>query len=297
MYEILELLYDYSMSDKRLDRAFIDRVLDYYWNGLKGYMESVKYGSTNQTIDDPNMYIPAGYSYLRKRIVIDEEEIEKAFPMRMLSFQMLRFDNFSRILAYNVELLLTLLHEIDHALQYKKGTENPESFEGSLLQLCFYPEMEIWGRNELRRYVYLRFKFIHNTNLGKMHNDFSKKFNIEFGMDTPYERLARIDSGKQVLGLLDMFDADIKKIPVVKNYFKSQLLNFYMQGYDKTKEITSPIKRYLEGIRNLGYSKLNKLASNVENRFDEITVVDDKIKYGLDVTDAEISEFKRRILK
>lgn len=285
------------MNNQRLDRDFIDRVLDYYWNGLKGYMESVKYGSTNLKTDYPNMYIPAGYSYLRKRIVIDEQEIEKAFPLRMLSFQMLHFDEFSRIMAYNVELLLTLLHEIDHALQYKKGTENLESFEGSLLNLCFYPEIEIWGRNELRRYIHLRFKFMRYTNLGKMHHDFSKKFNIAFGMDSPYERLARIDSGKQVLGLLDMFDADIKKIPTVKNYFKYQLLNYYIQGYDKTKEGQSPTKRYIEGIKNLGYSKLNKLASNVENRFDEITIVDDKIKYGLDVTDNEMSEFKRRILK
>ena len=297
MYEILELLYDYSMRDKRLDRAFIDRVLEYYWNGLKGYLESIKFESIKQDVKDPNLYIPAAYAFLTKQIVIDEKAIEEAFPYRMLNLQMLHFEGFDRIFAYNVELLRTLLHEIDHAVQFKKGSENIESFEGSLMNLCFYPEIEMFGRSELRKYIYLFFDFMKYSNLGRMYKDLSEKYNHLFGRSSPFERLAHIDSNKQVIGLLEMFNADIKKIPKVLKYYKYELLDFYMQGYDKTQEDQAPTVRYIHGIRDLGYRKLNKVAASVENRFDEITIVDDKIKYGLDVTDKEMSEFKRRILK
>ena len=155
----------------------------------------------------------------------------------------------------------------------------------------------MWGRGDLRSYLYLRFKLMRHTTLGKMHHDFSGKLNDSFDRSSPYERLAEIDSGKQVLGLLEMFNADIKKIPRVLNYYRHRLMDFYTQGYDKTKEVPAPTMRYLEETKNLEYKKLNKLVTNIENRLDEITIVDDKIKYGLEVTDKEMSEFKRIILK
>lgn len=293
MFDLLELLFDYSASYRRVDRNFIEHVLSFYWNGLKKYLEHVNYGDVEQNESDPNTFDPMAYSFYEKTIVIDEKVIDENFPKVMYSFQMRGMDEFSRILSYNVEQLYSLLHEIDHSLQYKKGIENVDTFEGLLMYICFYPEIELIGKPNLKNLLLLGINRSKLVPMLKSLNELKGKFSRA----VPYERLADINSLKQTVGLLEVFDAEIKKIPEVLSFYKRVLFNKYQVGYDKNQENSAPLLRYVEEVKKLNYAELNKVIKELEGKYAEITTVDDRAKFGLNVTSQDFADLKRRVLK
>lgn len=295
MFDLLELLFDYSINHKRVDSDFFDHVLSFYWNGLKNYLEHVSYASIefNKKKSDSNMYSPMGYSFYRKTLVIDDKVINANFFKEMLYFQRLGFGEFSRIFCYNVKLLYSLLHEIDHSTQYKKGIEDKDSFEGLLLNLCFYPEMTIQGKVSFIDILLRRYSLSKLLPIAKDLKD----VNISFFRDVPYERLAEIDSCKQIVGLLEVFNTELKKIPDELNYFKRLLFKEYQVGYNNSQKESAPLIRYIEEIKKLNYAELNKIINDLESKYSEITVVDDRARFGLDITSKEFNDLKKRVLR
>lgn len=290
MYDLLELLYSYSANERIADRDFIDHVLSYYWVGLKGYLERLSFKKINQDELPKNIFSPMAYSFYEKAIIIDEDIIKQNFVNVMLRYQTYGLDQFSRVLAYNADTLFSLLHEIDHAVQHKKSVENNGSFESLLLRLCFYPEIEFLTRANLTK---LKIYFTHSNLVDMVHTFIA--INKKFDHTAPYERLTQIDSAKQILGLLEVFNADVKNIPDVLKVYKDNLLTQYKMGYEKKN--AAPLISYIEEIKKLNYKELNSIIKKLEDRFNEIETVDDKIRFGLSVTEREFDGLKRRTLR
>lgn len=291
MYDLLDLLYDYSAKERIVDHNFFDKILDYYWNGLKEYLNCLSFEKIKQDRVSKDAYAPMAYSFYDKKIYIDEEIIKENFINEMIRFQRLGIDTSLRIFAYNSLILYFLLHELDHPTQYKKAVENNGTFESTLLNLCFYPEIEILAKPK----TFSRLKeYFGITNLYAITPSFIKT-NHSFDRVVPYERLAQIDSAKQILGLLEVFDADIAKIPDVLRFFKGNLFTQYLVGYDKPGD--APLISYLNEIKKLNCKELNKPIAKIESRLDELQTVDEKVRFGLNVTPNEFSELKRRTLR
>lgn len=289
MYEILEMLYDYSVSYRKADREFFERVLSLYWDGLKGYLEHVRYVDIKQKSTDPSVYSSMAYAFYTKEIDIDEKIMEETFVRSMLSFQMMGLDIFDMFLSYNACHLIYLLHEIGHANLYKKAFLNDGSFESELFHLCYYPEIKL-SSNSLLKLPVLNSSFI------KIFDEIDK-VDATFDHSSPDERIVQIDSTKQVFGLLEVFNEDIKKIPQVLEFFRTKTFEQYMVGYDKNNLGDGPLVRYINELKKIDSRKFNKMIANLEGRFGEITTVDDKVKYGLNVSRQEINDLKRRVLK
>lgn len=295
MYDLMELLYNYSASGKKTDRDFIENVMSFYKGFSKDYLKSVKYDHIDQNLGDPNKYCPMEYSYFDKEITIDEEIINDNFINMMRIFQIQGYSQFDSFMIYNSKILYYLLHEIDHSLQYKKAFENDDSFESSLLNLCFYPTIDIMEKSTLSLIFLAASKKLFNYSpTSKMMNSLMV-LNNNFDRDVPYERLAQIDAIKQVLGLLEVFNTFAKDIPAVVSHFKKLSYMQYMVGYNQG--LVAPLVRYIDAVKNLQVPKLTKLACNLESRFGELEMVDDRMKFGLDVSKRERENFKRRVLK
>lgn len=170
MFDILDLLLEYSLDLKPLDRNFYEHVLSYYWAGTKGYLEKISYKPIKNNTVDANVYVPMAYSFYLKEIVIDEEAIKNSFINRMINYQMHGFDRFTSFLAFNSELLYDLLHEIDHSVQFKKGAARDNNFENLLFHLCFYGDIEMLGRGELKDFSLRIFRFLRILSCGKFIN-------------------------------------------------------------------------------------------------------------------------------
>lgn len=291
MYDLLGLLYDYSVRGRIADREFLDHVLSFYWSGLKGYLEHLSFEKIKQDNLSENLYCPMAYSFYEKSILVDEDIIKQNFPNVMLSFQSFGLDQLSSILAYNSRILAELLHEIDHSVQHKKGVEKKDTLEGKLLNLCFYPEIELLAQPTWRSKLINIFYPSHFVDILRS----LKNVNDSFGRVAPFERLAQINSIKQVLGLLEVLDVDIKKIPDVLKWFKTFLLNQCFVGYENKDSV--PLLSYLEEVKKLNYKELNKIICELENHFAEIDTVDDKVKYGLSISSSEFSSLAKRILR
>lgn len=293
MFDILELLVDYSLNYKQLDRNFFDHVLSYYWNGSKNFLEKVTYRPIKENGNYEDIFVPMGYLFYSKEIIIDEQAIQKGFINRMLKFQMLGFDSFNSMLGFNSELLYDLLHEIDHSEQFRMGISRDKNFENLLYHLCFYGTIEILARGDLRRFIYMNTTLGNNTSLWDIFKSLGD-VNTKFNRLVPYERIGQITASKKVLGLLEVLNADMKKIPDLLEYYKHFVYDQYILGYDESK---APLIAYLDAVKELDKPKLNRIVSELEKKIVTLDTVDDRFKYGLPVSNSEKADFKRRMLK
>ena len=287
MNNILDLVYDYSKNFRILDLFAIDKIMSILLQ--ENELDTI----SCELISDNNIFLShkeLGYfannticlyiNNLRKKVLKDKHilfEKEKNLPL------------FQYILRQNLEILHTLFHEVEHAIQDKILSENNDKdlerkllriekhfIDNALNQITFYDTIEM-----IERYI---------PGLIEYHKDMKiYKTNYDISI---MERLADANSLTKIKNMLEQIKKEIPELYELEDDVKLQYL---MKSYKilnkkhKNKEIIiSPTEEF---IKNLGYiNSLNKL--NIGN-----LTYDDRFKYGLQITKEEYENNTTRLKK
>lgn len=193
--ELRRLIWNVSSKGKLLDDKEILKVVNIVIQekSLKEYLKEIKF----LELRNNNAY----YHPVNKLLIIDEQGMRNNINLR---FSDVGFRPVQKVKLYhNLMIVQTLLHEIEHMEQYRKVKLKSCDYESQLLDLCYSATLyyEQHYRTE------------------KIFDSISKdavlsylKFEHDYYIEDPRERLAQIRSHQQILQLIRSFykiDSDI----------------------------------------------------------------------------------------
>lgn len=200
MEKLLSLIYNYSINDKLIDEEYIEKFIDVVINSKL----LDKYVCDLQILSSENDKLPevcvSAYNLTDKTIYVDFNNINK-YLQEADRYQAL-FNEDEQTFYKNSIFSQTILHELEHANQYKI-MDNEESLEAKILNLSKHnlKDSEI---NELEKNGY-SIKDI-TIYIIKRQIVYSK-----FYLKSPLERLAEIKSYQEMIILL----SNIKKLYLI----------------------------------------------------------------------------------
>jgi len=277
MEKILELLTKYSANGKMVDKDFIEETVSILTRlkDLKTFIEGVEYNYDGEYINCSNEEAVAGYSLFNKKVYVNDELIPNVYHSTLEELDQYECSDFARSIAANGMILSILLHEVEHASQYKRSRGVNDSFENRLLAICFHTDFEklrLNKNNKEASEAFINDRIVDN------------ELKASFSDISPYERLAWIDSMIELIELLLPLEVEVSEII---DSFQGMLDHHYMNGYTGTM---GPTIKYLRKYRNLlingtdeffdeHYHKLFNAANNDD--------IEKRVRLGLSLTRKE----------
>lgn len=262
---ILELVYTYNENNRMIDDEFFVRMFYLFKNGeLKDYLNNLII-IDEKNVDDEKykvytdgfagLFGQAAYDIERNNLVIYSINI-KYSKERIIDE--LKITSNDRVTFYNLLILQTIFHELEHANQ-KKNKLVGNDWESEMLRVTSSSEAE---------------------------TTMSYEYSLE-------ERLAEIKSYEQILEFIK--ESGISN-QIIYDYFYDRLQEIYKSGYHFRDEngylvsedkgvFVSPTQKYVE-LRNCDKEKFLSLIEDVS--FEE------RIKYGLPIDLEEYKEYEKR---
>lgn len=181
-------------------------------------------------------------------------------------------------LTSNLIALIYPLHEIQHMNENYKLTTN--SLESELLKLgtleCIYSLLE---------------KKYGSKRVDKKY----EKFLSDCVDIMPIEKIAEVDAHRMLLKSLDNYPVFYSKYKDSYDYMIYEYFGALIMGYNDNYS-NMPVFDYLLRLQEIGYKvKLEdvKLLSKLNND----TSIEDKLKYGVKVSEEEVESLRQKILK
>ncbi len=240
--KILRLIYDYSVNHKLLDSKFIDKLIEIVITerSLDEFVNNVRF--TNKLDKNDYGVVCAAYNPLNKEIIIDYDSIQVVLENHSY-YEQLFFD-LEQIFYRNLIITQIILHELEHAFQYKQlDNKKDDSIEAKLVKASFVLEQAMKNPKFLNAilkgeissqdiYIYV----MQNRELYKQYY----KFN-------PTERLAEVNSYTTIINTIE----PIKKyIPNLLEFEKASMVEESLKGYKDIDGIgICPTQVYLCGVR------------------------------------------------
>ena len=238
MENILDLLYEYSKRGKNIDKEFMDKVIKIMTTekGLRNFIKRVRFEDlSSYRINHDEANTPMAYDPYAKKILLDSHNIEIfRDEIKKLTLNS-NFSDFEQALSSNSILTQALLHEIEHANQYRKSMIRDENFENLLLGVCCHIDNDFFKESKfsqflmLKRGIYLNPQLYYNLAL-------QQQLNVKFKASNPIERMANIHSTQEINGML----VQINKNDCIENVislFDSLLAGFQLNGYNSNNGI------------------------------------------------------------
>lgn len=249
MDNILDLLVEYSKKRRYVDEPFISKAVEISIEDkdLKDYIKNVSFDIPSSVKMCCNSAVMLYDSYFRK-IIVNKNEL--VYLRNSFKLKNAHFSEFERILSRNAFLLHIVLHEVEHANQFKKSKIDGDNFECLLLAICNHTVNEFFKRSMLEQYLIIKgYEFINP----QLYRDIVLNVQIkkQYDDDHPMERMAQIYSLKDVKSMLEQIPEDISR---VIELFQRLLATSYLSGYNPLAISTSPTERYLEDYKKLGIS-------------------------------------------
>ena len=274
--KIAKLVYDYSMNEKNADLDFLYKIVEYYQEELK----------KNDLIKEIRIEkIKGSYGFYR----IDDNTI---------SVDLKTLKKYTSPIGYNLEIAISMLHELDHARYYNKlFDDNIEKFFSDI-KVCLSVSC---SKN---KYIPNIQKFLvqkYTLYLEKYNQNFYKK-NYYY---CPHERIAFYNSGKSIIEIIMLLqnkitnESDKKYLSNIMhatetfNYFKR------IKGYKKGQIITnSPsFDYYINFYKKIGINDFESIFENsiyyqsyLNNTLQNNYSFEDRVKYGLPLYNDEYNE-------
>ena len=279
--ELLEQVIDTSNKSKLIDKKLIrDIGLDAVERSddlTKSHFNELSFGR----IDEKNA---TGECAIEKgEMVIDYNN----WIIRSLH---INFKNNQDILFYNLDMVRTMIHEVNHLREY--SARDNDDIESILLALSSHTVFELLGRYKLGNRN--RFASI-NKVFSAMDKIYTKLYSI-----IPDERLAEIYAYKEIFESLKSLDGFKEKYDsMLADYYRGLILEYHV-GYKLSNSDYSPTMDYLNRIIELGILR-NKFYSDKIDRLKTLLNeqkglnVEEKMRYGLPVEPGEKKELKKII--
>lgn len=287
MNDILDIVYSYSKKFRLLDDNSIRKILDILID--INDLSSLEY----TIVDKNNLFLAKrelGY-YENDEIVLFSSNLRN----RVKNEKHIIFDDeiklplFQKVLRQNLEILHTIFHEIEHAIQYENMKDfNDNTIEKKLLryEYCFVKNaighvVFYDAIDKLERYIsgtinYYKDKKIYNDN-----------YNLSI-----MERFADYYSLDKIQQLLLPIEKEICKLYELEHFIK---LHFLMkpyiemdQLYTNDDKIYSPTIQFLENLRYY---------DTFDNASIEQLSYEDRFKYGFYLTQEEFDNNLNKLEK
>lgn len=217
-YELAKILYYYTQNGKFADKKFILVCLNIIcdFEQLWDYIKHVEF--------NPNKSIMA-YYFKYKKIAIDPK----------------LFNEYKKInlFEYNTDILLLLLHEIDHAIQHKKAEGSATDLEARLLRASFnfkdFDALNDYAVNSgMSIDVYNHYVKLFIKAYDKLYNCF------------PSERLAIFNSSGNISSIIKTLEPSCQK--ELLNKYNLECFNFLDYDYSFIPfihDLKSPLKKFI----------------------------------------------------
>lgn len=258
---ILELVYTYNESNRIIDDEFFVRMFYIFKNGeLKDYLNNLIIIDEKNMDDEKYKVYTEGFAGLFGQAAYDTERNNLVIYSINIKYSKeriideLKISKNDRVTFYNLLILQTIFHELEHANQKRNKSEGND-----------------WESEMLRA-----------VSSSGPETTMSYEYSLE-------ERLAEIKSYEQVLELMKELGIGNQ---IIYDFFNDRLQEIYRSGYHFRDEngylvsedkgrFVSPTQKYVE-LRNCDKEKYLSLIEGVS--FEE------RIKYGLPV---DLEEYKK----
>ena len=277
MENILDIIYDYSKKYKLLDEDAFNKIMDELFkiNNLEEY--SFEIGSTK------NPFFRDLGDLIGKDIFIFPKNIKNRINSnryRIDSPLEETLPTFEKFLRMNTEMLLTCTHEVEHAIQDKAMRENnDDTLEKKLIRIedsyLRNTEGKLVFMNPIEKILllipsYFEFK--------KLELAYERNYDISL-----MERLANLNSYEKIRDMLKQIKSELTTLPTLMD----QVI------------LTTQMETYIDkwGPTLLFFDKLF-LYNDKTAQYESLDFpYEDRIKYGLNLTDEEFLDNNEKMLK
>ena len=115
--KIFNLVYDYAINDKLADESFIEQIILIVTDSrnLGDYVKNIEF--SDEIKQDKNVVECARYANILQKITINLESTKIVIEDRLLHKK--PYEKFEENLFQNLIIVQFILHELEHAYQYK----------------------------------------------------------------------------------------------------------------------------------------------------------------------------------
>lgn len=283
--EILKLINNYAKKEKEADLMFIKKLIEIVITKrrLGSYVKQVRVINKFETEED-SAIVCAEYNPYSTEIIVHYPNIKVI--LETMDYYIDLFNQTERTMFKNLLITQYLLHELEHASQFKQSDDVLDrSIEAKLV-----------------RPNYIVGKYIRDIDFAKelLNNDISSerfdkyikimdKLNKEYYRFNPIERLAQVRSFQTILNILEPIK---ETVPNLYEFNGASLVEEMIKGYDDAlKQNKCPTEIYLNSIKRKDVWKdldfydddREKLLENVNNTYSKTK----RLILGLPITQDE----------
>lgn len=292
--DILKLIYDYSINDELVDVKYIYQLISLVISKrqLGNYVKKVR--MINKFIKDDESLTCAQYDQYNSEIIIYYANMQVA--AETLSEYYHLFNDLEKTMFKNLVITQYILHELEHALQYKQiMTSKNETLEIKLIRPSFTLGSAANNKSLIELFKKNNISLESYENYLKENEMLYKKY-YEFD---PIERLAQVNSYKT---LSNSLKAIKDTVPNLYEFNKAVILEEMLKGYQESwKQATCPTELYLYGTGNKNIWKSldfydrnsDKLIENVKEKYD----LSKRLTLGLPITLSEYANKSKALRK
>lgn len=250
MENILKIIYDKTNNNEIINLKDIEKILELLVINkcLNDYILNINV----QHIRSNNL---ASYSTFTKEITIYVRMIEQM--VSDIDFAILGASDFEKLFFKNISILQVLLHEVEHACQYKSAYHE-NNLEALIIRMSYLVD-----------------------------NGYDEKL-YEY---CPEERLAEIKSFNELNNSVECLDT--KRLIVLSKVLKTESLKRLLRGYHYADGyVNVPIVDYFNFGNKINLLNSSNLLDNVYGRY----TLKERFKYGFPITINEYSNSMKKLV-
>ena len=290
--KILKLLLDYSFNGKIAnDLGFVYELVEIVVNTRQ--LENYIIGIEPNDFKSKDYIVCATYTFYNKKILVDFDAI--AYSLKCREGIASKFDSiFKQNLYRNIVIAQYILHELEHALQFKKADDQSDnSLEAELIRASFKLEQIVKNPNFLESICFDEQAILDLVSYIQNYRSLYNKY-YEFN---PTEKMAEVNSYKTIIASLESIK---KEIIELSNHEIALFLNAMLTGYSKALKLNlCPTQIYLDGTnqkekwKNFDFydEEEEKLMQKVKREYG----LEKRLMYGLPITHKEYSDLDKLI--
>lgn len=193
-------------------------------------------------------------------------------------------------LKSNINIIQYICHEIEHLNEfYKEGKYNLESRLIGISSGVFVNAVISNLANKLNIKEENKIDFINNK---------FESFQETYWKILPMEKIAEVDSYKNLLNSFKKYPNFISKYPKLYHYLVDEYIDSYKIGYVYDEKLNVPLFDYLKALKTIDCNiTLSDLGITLKQSKSEKNLTSlDKFKYGLPITKNNIKELNKEKL-
>ena len=290
---IFELIYDYSIKGKIVDKVFIDKLVEIVVWGkhLDYYVRKVNI--TDKLVANANGVIGAEYNLTSMDISIHSGSIQRILEGRSYHYNY-SFNSLERIMFKNLSVAQIILHELEHAYQNKQcDMVHDDSTYSKLIQASFLLEKSINDWQILMAIINGR---INEKDLSTLLSKYKSLYQQYYRVN-PSERLAQIKSYKMIINLLKPIR---EQVPNLYKFESATLLKEKLKEYSNLWQIgICPTQKFLFGVEleSIWYDLdfYNKNVKKLTKKACAKYSLEKRLALGLPISCSEYDSLKQKL--